>query len=330
MIQILTYNNYFFLSLILLNVVIINILLTKVKKTKLMDLPNEKRKIHKIPIPKIGGIILIINFIFYLNFVAELENPYIITFLTILIFLVGFIDDIYNLKPLTRIILIILFFYIFLNQDQFYVINNIYFESYDLTLNTGKFDIILTILCFLLIINAFNLFDGLNGLSIGYFLFIFSYILIKFNLENLTMIVIICSFLFFYNIRSKIFLGDSGIYILTTFLGLQIISINNNQLLNFSAENIFLILMIPGLDMFRLFIERSMNLKSFFLADNNHLHHYLYRKLGHKITLLVLFALLIIPISLYEMQIIHSYYIIFINFILYSILIVYLKYENKS
>ena len=88
--------------------------------------------------------------------------------------------------------------------------------------------------------------------------------------------------------------------------------------------------MIPGLDMFRLFIERSMNLKSFFLADNNHLHHYLYRKLGHKITLLVLFALLIIPISLYEMQIIHSYYIIFINFILYSILIVYLKYENKS
>ena len=81
------------------------------QKYKLIDLPNEKRKIHISPTPIIGGLIIMV--VFFLNvfvyFFLNLTNDIIIILsLSLIFFLVGLIDDIKNLSSYFR--LIFLFF----------------------------------------------------------------------------------------------------------------------------------------------------------------------------------------------------------------------------
>ena len=105
------------------------------------------------------------------------------------------------------------------------------------------------------IINAFNLFDGLNGLSLSYFVSIFLYLVFKFGNYELTFWLVTCIVLLYFNLKNKLFLGDSGVYILSSYLGLKLIEIHNERYQEFSAENIFLLLMIPGIDMLRVFLK---------------------------------------------------------------------------
>ena len=61
------------------------------------------------------------------------------------------------------------------------------------------------------------------------------------------------------NLKKKLFLGDSGVFFLSTLFSLLVIE--NYQINKISAEQIFLLMMLPGIDMLRLFLERILKKK---------------------------------------------------------------------
>ncbi|MDB3873576.1 hypothetical protein N9317_06005, partial [Pelagibacteraceae bacterium] len=177
----------------------------------------------------------------------------------------------------------------------------IYFLSLNKTFNLNFYlSLLLTSICLVLLVNALNMADGINGLAVGISLiWIISYILI-FDIENKVIIILLCLILifnFFYIYKGSYFLGNSGSLFLSSFIGLIFISEYNKMITEqlISVEIIVLIFLIPGLDMMRLFIFRLLNKKNPFEGDNDHLHHFFLKKFGLNKALVIYFVMLIIP-----------------------------------
>ena len=77
----------------------------------------------------------------------------------------GIIDDKIELNPNLKLFFFILFFFIFFNINNYLVLNNLTFSSFSNEINLGYFGLLFTIFCALLLINAINMSDGINGLS---------------------------------------------------------------------------------------------------------------------------------------------------------------------
>ena len=76
------------------------------------------------------------------------------------------------------------------------------------------------------------------------------------------------------------FLGDSGSLILGFLISYICIKAYNQNFIN-HADEIFLIMSIPGYELLRLFIKRISIGRNPFSADSNHIHHYLINKFSH-------------------------------------------------
>ncbi len=289
----------------------------------LFDKPNQ-RKIQKQKIPLIGGLLLWIFFGLFLgvSILINSENLIFLKFFLFssLFFLVGIIDDKFNLNPNLRLILLFItssFLYKILDL-QF--ISSIFIDDYGLV-HIKYINIILTIFCILLFQNAMNMIDGLNGLSSSLFIGVLLFILFKNKTFDsfliINFLVLILIFMYF-NLNNKIFLGDSGVYFVASLCAIIIIHLSQNQT-NLSANSIFLIMILPGIDMFRLFIERSINKKNPFKADKNHLHHHLIKNGSLYLTLIIILSLGYIPILAYEILNLNSYIIIFLFLFFYFI-----------
>jgi len=135
--------------------------------------------------------------------------------------------------------------------------------------------------------------------------------------------------LFFDILKGKFFLGDNGTLILSTLIGFTMILIYNLNLkyeeIQISAENIFILFFIPGVDMFRLFILRILNKRDPFSADRNHLHHLLISKFSLNKTLIIYFAFMILVLIIDHFKIIASFYLILSALLIYFFLIFALR-----
>ena len=338
--------NLIIFSLILINIFFIYIIVRYrsfiSKKINLIDYPSAE-KIHKNPTPLLGGFLIYFTFnMFYLYqyLLGYFEINFLIFVISTLFFIVGIFDDRKNLNYKIKFTLFIIIFITSLLIDENLVLKDIYFETFQKSFHLEDYSsIILTLLCLLLLINATNLSDGINGLCVGIGIFWFIYIsLTNFNILNNFIFVISIFFLLliFINIYlGKIFLGNSGSHYLGSFLGLSIIQNYNTVLYNkniiekICVEEIFLVLMIPGIDMLRLFIIRIINKKNPFKADQNHFHHHLIKNFGLNKSLFIYFLLLIFPIISYKITYIPSYLLIFIFVILYLILFRWLSIKQE-
>ena len=212
------------MSQYLIYIIIFQILITipiiKISKNKgLLDIPNQ-RKIHIDATPYTGGIILALTYLF-LIFITDFENKYLNQILSygFIISLTGLIDDRYHVRPGTKLLLqtIPIFFLIDQNLYLTNLGNYIIFGNLEL----GSLDKIFTFLCCLLLINAFNYNDGIDGLAaIVAITILTAFSLFLFILGNksdsnnlfiiLTPIIIFLIFNFGLLSNFKIFLGDSG------------------------------------------------------------------------------------------------------------------------
>ncbi len=299
----------FYLIIVILNILFFFNLNKISNLLNIYDLPDFKRKIHKVKIPQIGGIIFFLNFILYLVFdkfyFNELQglSYFVIFFSSLSIFLIGIFDDKYNLNAKIKGILFIIIFFFTIIFEKNLSINNLIFSISEFTINTKSFSTIFTIICLFLFVNAFNMFDGINGQIGIYLIIIFSYLIFKNLYLNLSIWIII-SLLFFlyYNLKGKIFFGDNGSLFISFMFALLIINTNNRNL-NIYADEIFILMMLPGIDMARLFIERIYNRKNPFKADNNHLHHILNSQKFKYLPLLVNSCLVLFPIIAFSLGI---------------------------
>jgi UDP-N-acetylmuramyl pentapeptide phosphotransferase/UDP-N-acetylglucosamine-1-phosphate transferase len=133
--------------------------------------------------------------------------------------------------------------------------------------------------------------DGVNGLSIGYFLIIVVNIflnsinnIIPVDHFNLNILIQFMSVFLLFNFFSKSFLGDSGSYLISTYMGIYLISYFNHYQELISPFYICLLLWYPAFENFFSIIRRKLVSKGFSTyADNQHLHHYLFKFLNKKI-----------------------------------------------
>ena len=291
----------------------------------LYDLPDYNRKIHLLKIPNIGGFIFAINaliFLFYSCSFQDFFNDDFVIFIylfSLIFFIIGFCDDKNYLKPVFKLFLsgVLVYVAIFFNDD--FVIKNIKIHSLSIDLNLGKYSIFFTILCMLLFLNALNMFDGIN-LQLGLYLLTVFLIFIYKDLYQSFSFLMIISILFFlyFNFKNKIFLGNAGVWFCAYFIGAATIDSYNQK--NINVELILMFLIFPGIDMFRVFIERIFKKKHPFYPDKIHIHHILLDTLDSFKTIIIIFLCYFLPILFFlitEKFIFSFFLLLFLYFFIY-------------
>ena len=307
------------------------------EKLNLIDYPDKKRKLHKKETPLIGGLIIFLCFVYLIviDQLFSINSNFIFKIIFILspMFIIGLLDDIHNFSPTNKTISLSILILLFLYFDKRFLLKELYFDDFKkIYLLNDLFSYFITTFCLLLLINAFNMTDGVNGLAHSILFLWLIILIILFNL-NITFyffaLIIFLSLIF--NYQGKYFLGNSGSLFLGSFIGLLTIYLYNSNL-NFrnliNVEKVILIFLIPGLDMLRLFILRISNNKSPFSGDVNHFHHYLVKNLYlHKAIILYLFLILwpFIFIQFYKVK---YFFIFLIQAIIFFFLVSYFK--NKK
>lgn len=276
------------------------------------DYPDKKRKLHESKTSLFGGVLILFSVIFfylqqsffkemfvnnYFNFSQDELNVFLVS--SCMIFLIGYFDDYKNSKPLNKILLLFLVLFFCTFFDKNFVIKELHFSFIDYKFWLGKFSIFFTILSIFFFINAYNLFDGIDLQAGTYALFIFIFLFFLTNL-NYALIPFIFFLLFFLklNLKKEIFLGDAGSLLTSFILSYFIIkTYNNNENLIF-CDQIFIIMMLPGIEMLRLFINRIYNGNNPFKPDRKHLHHILTSNKNKYFAFSIIFLLYSIPVMM--------------------------------
>ena len=263
----------------------------KIRGGSLLDKDFTKpQAFHDTPITRSGGIAIIISFsIFFIIYDLLYDQVlYDYIFISYSVFLVGFLDDLrINIKPLTRLIIMIflVFIHIYILPIKIF---NIDVPFLTLLMSSHIFSSIFVLLCFLFVINGANLIDGFNGL-LTINLIIINIILTYININNgnlefsillISQIIILFSFLLFNFPNAKIFLGDSGAYTLGAMTALNTIITNN---LNPSVSSFFFCTLLFYLffEVFFSFFRKILEKKSPIHPDNKHLHMLSFYKISN-------------------------------------------------
>ncbi|HOK41252.1 MAG TPA: MraY family glycosyltransferase [bacterium] len=250
---------------------------------KILDIPNQ-RKIHTQPIPLLGGASILITifisfFIYYYynseNFTGkEIQTLVVIGIGAIFIFIVGLIDDIKHIKPMTKLFCqIILALFVTIAGVR----TSLFTQSIIL-------NVIISSIWIVGITNAFNLLDNMDGLSSGVAFIsciLFSLVAYFQNnfLNSLITLIIAFSILGFipYNFNpAKIFLGDCGsllIGYLISVIGITGVYLEKSLLTRLPIITPLIILAIPIYDTLSVIIIRKKLGLSIFNADKRHFSH---------------------------------------------------------
>ena len=317
--------NYFFLNIFLL-LILVNFKELISEKLNLILYPT-KKSFHKNKSYLLGGIILfqsyIINYFYLIN--NSDKSIYLSIFLTSLFFLIAIVDDISEVSPYLKIIFCSFVSYLVIINDitlTIKTLNSLFFGI--LYFPDNIFIIIFfPILCLVIFVNAFNFIDGVDGLASLVGLSILLYLISKNYILFDTFFILFSSIIIFafLNLKFNFFLGDSGNYIISITISTILIKENylNPQL--YYVEEIFLLMMLPGLDFIRLFFKRIKNNKNPLFGDLDHLHHLIYYKFGHVKTLIYYLIMVNLPLYTYLILKINLYFIILTILIIYIFLI---------
>lgn len=272
------------------------------------------RKMHDGNVPPLGGLVIILNitlllilkilnfnftnFLFVDNF-ESLRHVASFFFVSILIFFLGLYDDRYGIKPFHKLFGIIIILIGAVSIDTQLLILNLNFSFYNENLSLNSFSMFFTILSIALLMNAINMFDGINMLVGLYSILIFISFLLNNFMPGITIVLLMALSLFLiFNSKGKLFLGDNGSLLLGYIISFYFIKSYNSDIIT-NSDEIFMFMIFPGLDLLRLCTQRLINGKHPFSADRNHIHHLLKVKYGDFKTLILLISLILIPLILH-------------------------------
>ena len=316
-------------------IVIPQILLIAFRK-QLFDLPDE-RKIHHCAVPRLGGIAFkpVVFFSFALllginmtlghsEMLSEISNdirPLAFVFCSIMVlYLVGMADDLIGIRYRAKFVIQIL-------CGVMLIVGGIYIDNLHGILGIHAVPLWLgyplTILIVVVIINAINMIDCIDGLASGLcsiaclfygltFFMLHQHIYAMLAFATLGVLVPF----FYYNVFGnpehgrKIFMGDTGsltVGMMLCFLSLKLIMCGTDDNTTYNPMVLaFSPLLVPCCDVVRVYLHRVRNGKNPFLPDKNHIHHKLLA-IGMKqrsamitiISVSTVFILLNILLSLY-------------------------------
>lgn len=264
-----------------------------------LDQPNA-RKVHKHAIPRLGGTlfmpslcigVLITLIIMYVSgthqIVVGLSNIIMITG-AILIYMIGIFDDLKGMKATHKFIIQTIAALLFPLCNL--MITNLHglFGVYEIPVYVGY---PLTVFVILLIVNAMNLIDGIDGLAsslacliLGSFAYFFYNVeAYLFSLISISLTGATLAF-FFFNVygkvgRLKTFMGDSGSLFLgyvIAYLAIKYPMVYETKMVCHQEAAIlasFTLVFLPCIDVIRVALQRKLNRKNMFDADKTHIHH---------------------------------------------------------
>jgi UDP-GlcNAc:undecaprenyl-phosphate GlcNAc-1-phosphate transferase len=291
----------------------IPVIISVAEGKKLFDVPDA-RKIHNIPIPSLGGLGIFAGFILsclvMISFAQAGEFQYFFA-AAFVIFFLGLKDDILDISPIKKFIGQVLAAFLIIYKG------NIQIQSMHGFLGIHElppmFSLIFTYLTVIVIINSFNLIDGVDGLAGSLALMAVVIFGVYFSSVNMIPYAILAfslagslvAFLIFNFQPAKIFMGDTGSLLLglvNAILVIKFINVANlpdvKVPIDASPAIGFTILMIPLLDTLRVFGIRISHRRSPFSPDRNHIHHLLLDKgLSHRTVTLTLVGVNLIFIA---------------------------------
>lgn len=294
-----------FIAAFLLGVALIRLLLRVAYHNRLFDMPGQ-RKVHTIPVPRLGGIsflpILFIVIAFTIASLYRLELVHKsfadnvvfvrLTYLmgsAMLLYIVGVADDLSGIGYRTKFVFQFLAALVMVFSGLW--VRNLY-GLFGIHAIPDYVGIPLTILLLMFVMNALNFIDGIDGLAAGISivsLMCFAAIFIferKFVYAMVTVVTLGAVLAFwFFNVygkpekETKIYMGDTGSLTLGLILCFLVMSLGTFVGHNGPTRNCkyfiiaFSSLMIPLLDVVRLVFYRIRHKRSPFLPDMNHIHH---------------------------------------------------------
>jgi len=275
----------------------IPIILQVAEKKNLYDIPDE-RKIHTNPVASLGGVGIFAGFLLasLLSIQVYLNQEFQYFFAAALvIFFLGLKDDLMILSASKKFIgqIIAASILIHLGGIRFDSMHGLFgFEGV-----SEGFGLALSYLTIIVVINSFNLIDGVDGLAsslgiLSMFVFGVYFFIIDqqaYALLSFAMAGSLVAFLIFNHQPARIFMGDSGslmIGLVNSILVIKFINVANSPLVAVPVQSAvavgFAILIVPLLDTLRVFSIRIYKGRSPFTPDRNHVHHLLLdRGLSH-------------------------------------------------
>lgn len=260
------------------------------EKKKLYDIPDE-RKLHTRLVASLGGVGIFGGFILAsLLSIQGYQNPEFQYFFAaaIIIFFLGLKDDIMILSASKKFVGQIIAASILIH------LGGIRLDSMHGVLGFNElpegFGLALSYLTIIVVINSFNLIDGVDGLAaslgvltmtvFGVYFFAIDYQ--AYALMAFAMAGSLVAFLIFNHNPAKIFMGDSGsllIGLINSILVIKFINVSNTPFVAVPVQSAvavgFAILLVPLLDTLRVFGIRIFKGRSPFTPDRNHVHHLL-------------------------------------------------------
>ena len=280
-------NNYYLFFILITFFYIFNLFLLK-NKILLDQIESSKHKKFLVSesVPLSGGIFIFVALVVFVKDLSYLDK-----LLLSAIFFLGLLSDMQRLKsPIIRLFLQSLLILIILIFNKNYISQTRLHYLDFLIENFFLIKFFFTLLCLLILMNGVNFIDGVNGLSTGYFIVILLNILFltsNFDFkpnEDLIIIFIFLIVFYIFNVFSKSFLGDGGCYLLSIYFGLYLISFFNTYQYLISPYYICLLLWYPAFENLFSILRRKFFKRSFTTyADNEHLHHFLFKILNKKI-----------------------------------------------
>lgn len=278
------------LTAFLITFLTIPVVINVVKKNRsLAEKASNREEGGRNEVPTLGGVAIfagvLFSILFWIDMVQFNQMQSLLTALLV-VFFVGVVDDVTTLSPRKKIVgqLLAILIVVWFNDwriTSLYGVLSIHELPYWASL-------LLTTFTMIVITNAFNLIDGVDGLAGGVgvvsstafgFLFLISG---RYELATLSLLLTgsLLAFIRFNFYPAKIFMGDTGSLVIGFLLSVFAINIVESNIVfdsyNFDAKGSALavaILIVPLYDTLRIFIIRAVKGKSPFAPDKNHIHH---------------------------------------------------------
>lgn len=258
-------------------------------KISALDRPT-KRKIHSKLITKLGGLAIFAGFfvssglvlLLNINSVAESKDFLTFLFSISLIFILGVYDDLKGADAKVKLVVQIIASLILVRMGV--VIDNI--SVFGMVFKfPAVLASIITVFWLVLITNAMNLIDGIDGLAGGIIAISCFWLFLVLGIHDRFLgLLLLClgfahlAFLIYNFPPAKIFMGDCGALTAGFILAGISILLNKKHFEVVYLSIPVIILFIPLLDVFLAVCRRLIKRKYIFQADKNHIHHFLLQK----------------------------------------------------
>lgn len=291
----------------------------------------QEHKAHAAPTPLVGGlaalppaIVMLLLQLFQEGMSSAHAAPYLaLAFATLSSLIVGFLDDRRHISALVRLIICSGIFGLAISIGPEFVVSNLDLQGLGIKIELGLLAIPFSVFCLLAFQNAVNMADGRNGL-VGGVSIIWLLALLSYGWTPLTLAIVSLTIGLFIalgaNLGGRIFFGDAGTYGIGAFIGLAAIWVHRSNI-GFHTIDVVIMLMIPVLDMARLFVFRLLQGRHPFSADHLHLHHYLDRSIGWWYGRKIYYALVACPIVFSRLELVNPLVALLLGFAFYLLTI---------